>query len=70
MVKLKFFELEELFADQKQIPESFYNDLYEGYSIKKEEVNEIINPLIQNYFDDNLRDFHLLQNREKISSTI
>ena len=49
MVKLKFFELEELFADQKQIPESFYNDLYEGYSIKKEEVNEIINPLIQNY---------------------
>jgi len=60
MVKLKFFELEELFADQKQIPESFYNDLYEGYSIKKEEVNEIINPLIQNYFDDNLRDFLLV----------
>ena len=49
-----------MFADQKQIPESFYNDLYEGYSIKKEEVNEIINPLIQNYFDDNLRDFLLV----------
>lgn len=56
-IKLKFFELESMFIDNSYVPESFYDNLYESYSIKKEEANKVINPIIKNHFDDNLKNF-------------
>ena len=46
-----------MFIDNSYVPESFYNNLYESYSIKKEEANKVVNPILKNHFDDNLKNF-------------